>query len=125
MSTINATFEVTDWQEAEFDASDAVAKLTKATVTKTYSGGLEGTSVTEWVMAYADDGTAAFVGIERFRATAEGDTLVLQHVGHYADGAATADLTVVEGAGTGTFAGVTGSGDLRADPAGKVSLTLS
>ena len=51
-------------------------------------------------------------------------SVVLQHVGAFADGAATATLTVVAGSGTGALASLTGGGDFRADPGGKVRLDL-
>ena len=77
-------------------------------------------------MAYADDGSATTVGLQRIRGTIAGreGSLVVQHVGGYADGAATAALTVVAGAGSGELAGVSGSGDFRADPKGTIRLTL-
>jgi hypothetical protein len=102
------------------------AKMTTATVTKVYSGDIDGDSVTEWLMAYALDGSATFVGLERVNGTVgtRRGTIVLQHVGTFKDGAATAKLTVVAGCGTGELAQVTGRGDFLADPAGKVRLEL-
>lgn len=124
MTELSATFEVTHWDEQPFDEADGEAKLTQAHVTKRYSGDVDGTSATEWVMAYADDGTAAFVGIERVRGSFAGTegTLVLRHVGAFEDGAAVAKLEVLSG--TGACAGATGDGDFRADPAGSVTLRL-
>jgi Protein of unknown function (DUF3224) len=122
----HATFEIDRWDENPFAEAPGTAKLTQANVTKTYSGDLAGTSETVWLMAYADDDHATFVGIERFTGSI-GDkdgTLVLQHVGTFADGAAKADLSVVEGAGTGDLAAATGTGDLVADPSGKLTLRL-
>jgi hypothetical protein len=121
---ITAAFEVTSWDEHPFDAAIETPKVTEAVVGKSYSGGIDGTSSTRWLMSYAPDETATFVGIELITA-AIGDaqgTLVLQHVGEFRDGAATATLTVVGGAGG--LAGATGSGDFRADPGGSVSLHL-
>jgi hypothetical protein len=77
-------------------------------------------------MAYAEDGSATFVGLERINGTVAGrsGTLVVQHLGTYQDGAATAELAAVAGWGGGELAGVTGTGDFRADPAGTVRLEL-
>jgi Protein of unknown function (DUF3224) len=124
---LKATFDVEGWDEKPFAEAPDAAKLTQADVTKKYDGDVTGTSDTVWLMAYADDKTATFVGIERITGSVGGrdGTLVLQHVGTYAEGAAKAKLSVVEGAGTGELAGVTGSGDLVADPSGKVTLRLS
>ncbi len=127
MTTVQATFEVTGWDEHQFDRHAETAKLTRAKVDKAYTGDVSGSSVTQWLMAYHDDGTATFVGVERIQATI-GDrngTIVLRHVGTFADGAARADLVVVAGSGSGDFAGVSGNGDLVADPAGRISLELT
>lgn len=75
-------------------------------------------------MAYNPDKTAAFIGLERIKGTVGGrhGSLVLQHVGTFADGAATATLTVVSG--TDELKGATGSGALVADPSGRITLTV-
>jgi uncharacterized protein DUF3224 len=52
-------------------------------------------------------------------------TLVLQHVGSFEGAAATADLAVVEGSGSGDLASATGAGDFTADPAARVRLDLT
>ena len=108
---VSSQFEVTSWNEEPVDDRPDAAKITCAEVTKTYSGEIEGDSVTEWLMAYADDGSAAFVGLERIVGTVGGrtGTLVLQHVGAYDNGAATAQLRVVDRCGTGELAGATGT----------------
>lgn len=123
---IAASFEVTSWNEEPFDERTDGPKVTNAKVTKTYSGELEGDSVTVWLMAYADDGSASFVGIERVNATVAGrtGTFVMQHVGTFANGSATAELSVVAGCGTGGLVGVAGQGDFVADPSGRVRLDL-
>ncbi|MDQ1366446.1 MAG: hypothetical protein QOE57_2488 [Acidimicrobiaceae bacterium] len=150
ITDIKASFEVTNWTEEPFDqrTKGAVsgagpgsgagagagsgegegegAKMTTATVTKVYSGDIDGDSVTEWLMAYAADGSASFVGLERVNGTVgeRRGTIVLQHVGTFKGGAATAELTVVAGCGTGELAQATGRGDFLADPAGKIRLEL-
>ena len=123
-STITSTFEIKGWDEQPFDEAVGVAKLTRATVTKEYSGDVEGSSTTEWLMAYHPDKTAAFVGLERIKGTVAGKrgSLVLQHVGTFEDGAAKADLTIVSG--TDERKGANGGGALVADPDGRVTLTL-
>src|SRR4051812_17577670 len=96
---INSSFEIQGWDEQPFDEAVAVAKLTRASVAKSYSGDIDGTSATEWLMAYHADQSATFVGLERIKGTIGGrrGTLVLQHVGTFADGVAQAVLTVLSG----------------------------
>jgi Protein of unknown function (DUF3224) len=123
----NATFEVTSWDEQPFDESEGLGKLTVADVTKTYGGDIDGASVTRWLMAYAEDGSATFVGLERISGSVAGrkGTLTLQHVGAFVDGAARATLKVLPGGGTEALAEVSGEGDFLADPAGSVKLRLT
>jgi hypothetical protein len=121
---MQATFEIGGWDETPVSEWDG-GKLTHAAITKTYQGDIEGAAVLEYLLAYRSDGTASFVGIERITGTA-GDReggLVLRQVGEFADGAAKASITVI--GGTGGFEGVTGEGDLVADPSGRVTLELS
>lgn len=124
---ITSKFSVSNWDENPFDEHADAAKLTTARVTRSYTGQIEGDSVTEWLMAYAPDGSARFNGLERFTGTVAGrsGTMVLLHLGSYKDGAATAELTVLPDCGTGELTGVTGAGDFRADPAGTVNLELA
>lgn len=122
-----ATFEVKSWDESSVDEGPDLPKVTRADVTKTYTGDLEGSSNTVWLMAYSEDGSATFVGLERFIGQV-GDregSLVLRHLGSYADGAAKATLTVVPGANSGALASAIGGGDLVADPNGRVVLDLT
>jgi hypothetical protein len=124
---IEATFEVKDWNEEPFDDATEAAKVTCAKVTKSYAGDIAGSSFTEWLMAYREDGSATFVGLERISGEINGKrgSFVVQHTGKFEDGAATAELQVVAGSGSEGLAGVSGSGDFVADPNGKVSLQLS
>jgi Protein of unknown function (DUF3224) len=122
--TARATFEVKSWDEQPFDEGVGVAKLTRAVVTKEYSGEVTGSSTTETLMAYESDGTASFIGLERIRGTVDGKrgSIVIQHVGAFDGKAATATLTVVSG--TDELRGATGTGRFLADPAGSVELDV-
>lgn len=124
-SQLHARFEITGWDETPFDGGEGVAKLTEAVVDKTYTGDIEGTSTTRWLMAYAPDQSAVFVGLERIRGRVSGraGTLVVRHVGRFENGSADASLTVISG--TDALASTSGSGDFTADPAGSITLDLA
>jgi hypothetical protein len=121
---IEARFEIASWDETPFEDNDETSKLTEALVSKRYSGGINGTSTTKWLMAYTPDKTALYVGAERIRGTVGGrnGSLVLLHDGAYQDGVATADLRVASG--TDELANAAGTGKFRADPAGSITLDL-
>lgn len=58
MSThASATFEVTNWEEKPFHEKEGEPKLTRATVTKTFHGDLEGDATVEYLMVHRVDGT--------------------------------------------------------------------
>jgi hypothetical protein len=121
---IEATFEIASWDETPFDETDEAAKLTEALVAKKYTGDIKGTSTTKWLMAYAPDKTALYVGVERIKGTVGGrsGTLVLLHDGSYQDGVASADLRIASG--TDELADAAGTGKFRADPSGSITLDL-
>ena len=119
-----ATFEVTGWDEKPVVEWEG-GKLTRASVSTTYSGGVVGGSVVEYLMSYAADGSVAYVGMERVDGTAGGRRggLVLRHIGTFGDGAATSELTVV--GGSGDLEGAAGTGRMVADPGGRLTLDLA
>jgi hypothetical protein len=111
-----ATFEIAGWDEDEIMQTDEGARVTRATVARTFEGDIEGTGTVEWLMAYDEDGSAAFVGIERIVGAIGGRTgsVVLRHVGAFDGQMARADLVIVAGSGTGDLRGVRGEGSFEA-----------
>jgi hypothetical protein len=121
---IEARFEIASWDETPFEDGDEATKLTETLVSKRYDGDITGTSTTKWLMAYAPDKSALFVGVEHITGTIGGKKggIVLLHDGEYRDGVASAELRVASG--TGDLANVAGTGKFRADPAGSMTLDL-
>ena len=87
---IEARFEIASWDETPFEGGDDATKLTEALVSKRYEGDIEGTSTTKWLLAYAADKSAQFVGVEHITGTIGGKkgSIVLLHEGGYRDGVA-------------------------------------
>ena len=121
---IEARFEIASWDETPFEDGNEATKLTEALVSKRYDGDIKGTSTTKWLMAYAPDKSALFVGVEHITGTIGGKKggVVLLHDGEYSDGVASAELRVASG--TDELADVAGTGKFRADPAGSMTLDL-
>ncbi len=116
MAHLEGTFEIASWDEQPDVEIDGDRRLTTAKVTQTFHGGIEGTGSVVWTMAYRADGTATVLGIQRVEGTA-GDaegSFVAQTVGSFDGTVARGDWTVVEGLGTGAFAGITGTGSMEA-----------
>jgi hypothetical protein len=121
---IEARFEIASWDETPFEGGDDATKLTEALVSKRYEGDIKGTSTTKWLLAYAPDKSALFIGVEHITGTIGGKQggVVLIHDGEYRDGVAAAELRVASG--TEGLANVAGTGKFRADPAGSMTLDL-
>jgi hypothetical protein len=121
---IEATFEIASWDETPFEDGNEATKLTEALVTKKYDGDIKGTSTTKWLLAYAPDKSALYVGVEHISGTIGGrqGSLVLLHDGAFRDGVASAQLRIASG--TDELANAAGTGRFRADPAGSLTLDL-
>ena len=118
MSTqASATFEVTNWDEKPYDEVDGGPKLSRATVTKTFHGDIEGSARVEYLMVHGTDGTASFVGIERIsgKLGAKSGSFVLEHLGSFEGGIAKATCRIIGGSGTGELTGLQGEGSFEAE----------
>lgn len=122
LQTITATFEITGWDEVTYDRPAAGPELSRATVRKSFSGPLEGTSVAELLTA----GTAGYLSSERVEGTLDGrrGTFVLQH-GGVGDGPDARSFGhVVPDSGTGELSGLRGDATYQHDETG-ARLTLT
>ncbi len=112
----SGTMTTLEWQETTWDgepAADAPApKTTVATDRASIAGEIEGEVTDRWLMTYAADGTARFVGLSLVTGSVAGrtGTFVLQHIGRFDAGGLHTDFTVVPGSGTGDLAGIAGTG---------------
>jgi len=108
----NARFAIQGWDEKPYSEGQGLPRLTRATVTKTYTGDIAGDGQVEYLMMYRADGTAAFVGFERFagRIGGKAGSFVLQRSGVFEDGQARESYFVVPGSATGELSGLRGEG---------------
>jgi hypothetical protein len=111
--TANARFAIKSWDEKPYSEGRNLPRLTRATVTKTLTGDIEGEGQTEYLMMYRTDGSAAFVGLERVTARIDGKsgTFVLQRTGVFENGEAKEFYSVVPGSATGELDGLSGEGN--------------
>ena len=73
MTTAVGKFEIKDWKEVAYQEFGDGRKLTRASVTQTFRGDIEGDGSVEWLMYYRSDGTAEIVGLQRFVGTLRAD----------------------------------------------------
>lgn len=122
-ATLRAETDLREWEE---EAYADEPRLSRASIQKRLSGDCDAIATSQYVLAYAADGTATFTGIEHItgRIGDRSGTLVLQHVGRFADGVAQAEVTVVPGASSDELAGAQGAGTFAAPSGPKGTLEL-
>jgi hypothetical protein len=110
--TLNARFAIKGWDEKPYSEGPNRPKLTRASVTKTYTGDIEAEGKVEYLMMYRTDGTAAIVGIEQVtgRIGDKAGSFVLQRTGVFENGQAKESYSIIAGSGTGELQGVSGEG---------------
>ena len=108
----NARFAIKSWDEKAYSEGQDLPRLTRARVTKTFTGDIEGEGQVEYLMMYRSDGSATFVGLERFVGTISGrtGTFVLQRGGVFENGEAKESYSVIPGSATGELQGLRGDG---------------
>ena len=126
MTKTTGEFELTGWDEETYEQLDGGGKLTRATVTQRFHGDLDGDGSVQWLMAYADDGTARFVGLQRVTGSLGGRTggCVLEVEGGFDGKVASGTWTVVPGSGTDGLRGLEGHGGFEAPMGPKATWTL-
>jgi hypothetical protein len=107
-----ARFAIKSWDEQPYGEGQDLPRLTRARVTKTFTGDIEGEGQVEYLMMYRGDGSATFLGLERFvgRLGGKAGTFVLQRTGVFESGQAKESYSVIPGSGTGELRGLRGDG---------------
>ena len=108
----NARFAIKTWDETPYSEGQDQPRITRASVTKAYTGDIEGEGQVEYLMMYRSDGSATFVGLERVagRIGGKAGTFVLQRIGNFESGQATESYSVIPGSATGDLKGLLGDG---------------
>ena len=108
----NARFAIKSWDEKPYSEGQDLPRLTRATVTKTFTGDIEGEGHVEYLMMYRSDGSATFVGLERVagRLSGKSGTFVLERIGAFESGQAKESYSVIPGSGTGELRDLRGEG---------------
>jgi hypothetical protein len=119
-------FRVTDMDEQTYTERNP-GRLTRASGTQDFSGGIQGTGRVEWLMCYLEDGTADFVGMQEIDGTIEDRTggFVVTSVGTFDGQRSEGRWAVVPGSGRGDLAGIVGNGVWKAGPGPQASFRLS
>jgi hypothetical protein len=110
--TANARFAIKGWDEKPYSEGPDLPKLVRASVSRAFTGDIEGEGQVEYLMMYRTDGTAAFVGLERItgRIGGKSGSFVLQRTGVFEDGEAKESYAVIPGSASGELRGLAGDG---------------
>ena len=122
----NARFAIKSWDEKPYNEGQDLPKLTRASVTKTFTGDIEGEGHVEYLMMYRDDGSASFVGLERVvgRLGDRSGSFVLQRVGVFEGGQAKESYSIIPGSATGDLRGLRGDGSTALGHGSEYPFTL-
>jgi hypothetical protein len=121
MSTnATGTVETTNWEETTYAEGNDGLMLTRASVSVSFQGDIEGKGTEEYLMTYLADGTASFVGMEHVEGSIDGKSgsFAIQHKGTSADGTLKSDWFVVPESGTDELRGIRGEGTYVTDLCG-------
>ncbi|RKT06173.1 uncharacterized protein DUF3224 [Streptomyces sp. 3211.6] len=126
MSTkTGGTFDLTSFEPEVLDEGPGAA-LGRVRITKTFHGGLAGTSTVSMLSVADIEGSpAAYVAMERFTGELDGrnGSFVLQHSAPGSHGERLA-IRVVHGTGSGDLAGITGDFEIIQSEDGSHSYVL-
>jgi hypothetical protein len=125
MTKAQGSFAVTSWDEETYEEVDG-GKLTRASVTQTFTGDVDGEGAVQWLMSYRRDGTAHFVGLQRIRGTIGGrsGSFVIETIGDFDGEVASGTWSVVPGAGSAALEQLRGAGSFEAPLGSKASFQL-
>jgi Protein of unknown function (DUF3224) len=123
----NCRFVIRNWDEKPYSEEKDLPKLTRAAVTRTFTGDITGEGQVEYLMMYRSDGTAAFVGLELVVGNFLGrpGSFVLQRTGVFENGVAKESYVVIPGSGTGELRDLRGEGTSAVGHGTEHPLTLN
>jgi len=119
-------FEIKDWNEKPAGPAGG-PKVTRATVTQKFTGGIKGTGTSEYLMVYRPDKTAHYSGVQIIKGSigARKGSFALRIRGEYDGKRAVTTWEVVPGAGKGQLAALSGKGKYYAPMGSKGTYTLT
>jgi len=123
----NARFTIKSWDEKPYAEGLDLPKMTRASVTKTFTGDLAGEGHVEYVMMYRSDDSATFVGLERVvgHLAGKAGSFVLQRAGTFENGVANESYFIIPGSGTDQLQGLRGEGSSAVGHATEFPFTLN
>jgi len=122
MVKTTGSFTVTGGDEQTIRSVEGEFRLTRVQGSQRFEGGIVGEGAVEWVMAYAPDRSARFLGFQRVDGSLGGRTgsFLMESTGFHDGRSSVGSWRVVPGSGTAGLAGISGHGSFEA-PGGPVA----
>jgi hypothetical protein len=117
-----ATFEVTNWESTVYDEPAGKPALSRVTISKTFHGEVEATSVAELLMCAGADDAGSYIVQERIEGKIgeRQGSFVIHHGGMRWKGGSRVYGQVAPGSGTGDLSGLRGEVQFRHDEQGAI-----
>ncbi|MFJ3878104.1 DUF3224 domain-containing protein [Streptomyces sp. NPDC090077] len=116
--TATGHFSFADWEERPAGTASAAPRLAQATVSNTFSGGIEAAgTVCAYTIAYLTETTGSYSGTELLAGTLDGRAggfALAERGTFHEDGTTRCSFEVVPGSGTGELTGLRGTGSFLA-----------
>ena len=116
MTTAAGSFDILSGEQTTYEERRGGAKLTHAWGGQRFSGDISGDGNVHWLMAYAGDKTAHYVGLQRITGSLAGrdGSFIIAARGSFDGKSSHGTWSVVEGSGTDGLEGITGTGSFDA-----------
>jgi hypothetical protein len=116
MPNTTGEFQITNMSEETYKDLDGDGKITHASGTQAFSGGLTGEGAVDWLMCYRADGSARFVGLQRVQGSLDGKegSFIVEAAGDFDGSESKGTWSVIANSGTGALAGLRGEGRFHA-----------
>lgn len=120
MTRMTGAFKTMHWEETPYDAGAGEPALMQAATTHELTGDIEGEVSITYLMGYAANGMARFVGLARVtgRVAEREGSFVMQDVGSFENGVTKGHWTILPGLGSGALTDIRGDGHFSATHAG-------
>ena len=118
-------FQITGWDESPYLENEDGSKKSRAKITQSYRGLVEGSSELEYLMSYQSAASALFVGFEVVTGKVNGKSgsFTIQHNGKFENGVASSNFVIISG--TDELANIQGSGSFTSGEAGQSNYELT
>jgi hypothetical protein len=126
MTSAAGSFEIVSGEETTYEERSGGARLTHAWGAQRFSGDITGDGSVHWLMSYAADKTAHYVGLQRITGSLVGreGSFIIAASGAFNGKASHGTWSVVEGSGTAGLEGITGTGSFDAPGGPHATYTL-